>query len=42
MTSKMLAILQDVAKAVQVSIAIGDYKKANDFLDILDAAKGIK
>jgi len=38
-TNKMLEILDEVAKAV--AIAIGDYKKANEFLDILEAAKGL-
>ena len=41
-TEKMLEILEEVVEAVQVSVAIGDYKKANEFLDILEAAKGLK
>lgn len=42
MTDKMLAILQEVAEACEVAVIIGDYKKANGYLDILEAAKKIK
>ena len=41
-TEKMLKILEEVAEAVQVSIILGDYKKANEFRGILEAAKGLK
>ena len=40
-TKKMLGILEEVAEAVQVAVINGDYKKANEFLNILEAAKGL-
>jgi len=41
-TKKMLGILEDVVEGVRVAIISGDYKKANEFLDILEAAKGLR
>lgn len=38
----MLEILEEVVEAVEVAVAIGDYKKANEFMDILEAAKGLE